>query len=299
MLEYAQYFQGNRILPIPELIKEVETKTLSFIIMDIKTRRLAGIRKETFEELLRAAGIPAKYFCRRSFATWDVLLPSEELVVKLAGNNVTSEHFRLQPEYMGYIRIKVTVCNVPIQLSGDVIAAYLTEYGDVQDVAKAKSTNGTAHGDHYFTMCLNRTGFQSIPHTIEYENQTMMMVVEGKKKKQCWNCKQLGYFSRTCPQKTTKPISSTSTTAITFSLEEDPKIENKDNPYKEEGWTQVIRGGKNKSAVKTQNPKPTQPTATIATIVTTTATKEKSSAAATTIQQQKRKSTTGKYGHSI
>ena len=85
-------------------------------------------------------------------------------------------------------KIKVTVCNVPIQLSADVIAAYLTEYGDVEDVIKAKLTSGTAHGDHYFTMCLNRTGFQSIPHTIEYENQTMMVVVEGRKP-QCWNCK--------------------------------------------------------------------------------------------------------------
>ena len=94
---------------------------------------------------------------------------------------------------MGQRRIKVTVCNVLIQLSEDVIAAYLTEYEDVEDVIKAKSTNETAHGDHYFTMCLNRTGFQSIPHTIEYENQKMMVVVEGKKP-QCWNCKQLGHF---------------------------------------------------------------------------------------------------------
>ena len=107
--KYAQYFQGNRILPIPELIKKVENKTLSFIITDIKTRRLAGIRKETLEELLRAAGIPAKYFCKRSFATWDVLLPSEELAVKLASKTITSKHFQLQPEYMGRRRIKVTV----------------------------------------------------------------------------------------------------------------------------------------------------------------------------------------------
>ena len=88
--KYAQFFQGNRILPIPELIKEVEPKTLSFILTDIKTRKLAGIKKETFEELLRVAGIPAKYVCRRSFATWDVLLLSEELAVNLASTNITA-----------------------------------------------------------------------------------------------------------------------------------------------------------------------------------------------------------------
>ena len=166
---------------------------------------MAGIRKETFEELLRAAGIPAKYFCRCSFATLDVLLPSEGLAVKLARNNITSKHFRLQPEYMERRWIKVTVSNVPIQISGDVIAAYLTECGDVEEVAKAKSTNGTAHGNHYLAMCLNRTGFQSIPHTIDYENQTMMVLVEGKKAPMP-ELQTAGTLSRTCPQKTTQPI---------------------------------------------------------------------------------------------
>ena len=192
------------------------------------------------------------------------------------------------------------MCNVPIQLSEDVIAAYLTEYGDVENVAKAKSTNGIAHGDHYFTMCLNRAGFQSIPRTIEYENQTMMVFVAGKKPR-CWNCKQLGPFSRICPQKTTKPISSTSTTtttttAITISPEEYPKTETGDNPNKEEGWTQGIRGNKKKSPSNTQNQKLTQEekqqnktsTVNIDTTATTTATKEKSSSAATTKVQQKK-----------
>ena len=111
--EYKKYFEGNRILPIPELVKEVKPKTISFVITDLKTRRLAGIRKETFEDLLKAAGIEAKYYCRRSFATWDVLLPSQDLAAKLAGESINSKHFRLQPEYMGRRRIRITVCNVP------------------------------------------------------------------------------------------------------------------------------------------------------------------------------------------
>ena len=162
-----------------------------------------------------------------------------------------------------------------------------------------------AQGDHYFTMYLNRTLFLSIPHTLEYENQTMMVVVEGKKP-QCWNCKQVEHFHRTCSQKTTKLISSTLTTTtattaiqttVTISPEEDPKPETGDNSYKEEGLSQVIRGGKKKSPLKTQNPKPTQekqqnktPTATITTIASTTAVKEKSSSSATrTVQQKKEK----------
>ena len=69
MGKYAPYFKNNEIPPIPELIEAVEPKTLFFVVTDLKTRRLAGIKKEAFEEVLRTVGIPCRYFCRRSFAT--------------------------------------------------------------------------------------------------------------------------------------------------------------------------------------------------------------------------------------
>ena len=200
--KYAQYFQGNRILPIPELVEAVQPNTLSLIVTDIRTRRLAGLKKETLKELLKAAGIPARYFCRRSFATWDALLPSQELATKLAGKSIiTSKYYRLHAEYMGKKQIKVTVWNVPIQLSGDVLAAFPCDFGDVENFSTIKSSSGTAHGDYSFTMCLNRGVFQAIPITLDYEDQVMMVVVEGRRS-QCWHCKQLGHFSRSCTQKT-------------------------------------------------------------------------------------------------
>ena len=261
--KYEKYFQGNRILPIPELVQEVQAKIISYVVTDLKTKRLAGIKKDTFEGLLKAADIPAKYYCRRSFATWDVLLPSEDLAAKLAGENVISKYFRLQPEYMGRRKIRITVCNVPIQLNEEVLAAYLVKHGEIEDITKAKSVNGTAHGDYIFTMCLDRGGFTAIPHIIEYEHQIMTVVVEGRKP-QCWNCKQLGHFSKSCPQKTTKTtpatttttetttntknttttIAATATTAATeVNKKETPKAKPGDSPNKEEGWTQVVKGG--------------------------------------------------------
>ncbi len=108
--KYAKYFKESEILPIPELVQAVKPKTISFVITDIKTRRLANVNKEKFEETLKSAGIPGKYICRRSFATWDVLLPTEELAKKLATNNINTKYFRLQPEYLGKRHIKVTVC---------------------------------------------------------------------------------------------------------------------------------------------------------------------------------------------
>ena len=105
--KYKQYFKDGEILPIPELVEAVEPKTLSFVVTDIKTKRLAGVGRETFEDLLKAANIPGKYFCCRSFATWDVLLPLEEAAKGLAGGGIATRFFRLQPECQGGRRVRV------------------------------------------------------------------------------------------------------------------------------------------------------------------------------------------------
>ena len=233
------------------MVEAVQPKTLSFIVTDLRTRTLVGIRKDTFEELLKAAGIPGRYFYRWSFTTWDVLLPSEELAVKLAVSIISSKFF--QPEYKSKRRIKVTMCNVPIQINGNVLAAYLSEYGGIEDVTTAKSTSGMAHSDYFVTMCLDRGGF---PHTIEYEDQVMIVVIEGRRP-QYWKCKQLGHFTRSCPQKTTKPTSTTTTvatiTAINPQSNQSSNPETGDHPAKEEGCTQVTWKGEKKFPNKISN----------------------------------------------
>ena len=129
------------------------------------------------------------------------------------------------------------MCNVPIQLNEEVLTAYLSGYGNIEEVVKAKSANGTAHGDYIFTMCLDRAGFIAIPHTLDCESQVMTVIVEGKKP-QCWNCEQLGHFSKSCPQKTTKTTTTTTTTTIaaatTVLTSESPKSETEDYPDEDE-----------------------------------------------------------------
>ena len=56
--KYAEYFKGNEILPIPKIVQKLEPRILSLIVTDIKTRRLVGLKKEGFEDLLRKAGVP-------------------------------------------------------------------------------------------------------------------------------------------------------------------------------------------------------------------------------------------------
>ena len=64
--KYAQYFKDNGILPIPEVSKVLEPRILSLFVSDLKTRRLTGLQKDKFEEILHTAGIQCQYFCRRS-----------------------------------------------------------------------------------------------------------------------------------------------------------------------------------------------------------------------------------------
>ena len=201
---------------------------------------------------------------------------------------------------MGRRRIKVTICNVPIQLNEEVLAAFLTILGDIENIEKCKSANGTAHGDYIFTMCLDRGGFTAIPHVLEYENQVMTVVVEGRKP-QCWNCKQLGHFSKSCPQKTTKTTPSTTTTATETTTtatiaataavaaavtsagkNETPKAKTGDSPDKEDGWTQVVKGGEEDSYQRINHHKTNKyfdckHIDTIATTTTNTATAKSSS----------------------
>ena len=73
--KYATYFKDGEISPIHELVQAVEPNTMSFEVTDLKTKRLAGLKKETFEDILKTANISGKYFCRRSFATWMCYFP--------------------------------------------------------------------------------------------------------------------------------------------------------------------------------------------------------------------------------
>ena len=70
------------------------------------------------------------------------------------------------------------MCKIPVQLNGDVLAAYLSAYGSVEEMAPVKAADGTAYADYHLNVCLNREGFQFIPHILHYKDQQMMVVVE-------------------------------------------------------------------------------------------------------------------------
>ena len=143
--KFAEYFKGNEILPIPEILEKLEPRIVSLVVTDIKTRRLVGLKKEGFEDLIRKADVPCQYFCRRSFATWDALLPSSKQAAMVASSNIMTKFSRRQPEYLGTRRIRVTVCNVLALVTGEVLATFLSAYGRVEEINLLRSAAGTAY----------------------------------------------------------------------------------------------------------------------------------------------------------
>ena len=237
---FAKYFRGNEILPIPEIADKIAPRVLSLVVSDLKTKRLVGLTKEVFEELIRKAGIPCQYFCRKSFATWDVLLPTEKQAAKVAESDVITKNFRLQPGYKGTCRLRVTVCNVPAIITGEVLVAYLSAYGHVEEFNLLRSPAGTAYGDYAFRLCLTRDGFKAIPETLICGDRQMMVMVEGRRPR-CWGCKQIGHIAKFCPQRPeNKEKASTSTTTTTkdAAAKGPGQVQPQNN---QEGWTEVTK----------------------------------------------------------
>ncbi len=67
------------------------------------------------------------------------------------------------------------MCNVPIGLNGYVLAAFLSDYGDVKKVLPVRPVARKAHVDYILNICLKKEGFQAIPHIIAYEDQNLMV----------------------------------------------------------------------------------------------------------------------------
>ena len=43
--KYADYFKGNKILPIPEILQKLEPRIVSLVVTDLKSRQLVGLKK--------------------------------------------------------------------------------------------------------------------------------------------------------------------------------------------------------------------------------------------------------------
>ena len=136
------------------------------MVTDQRTKRLAGLKKETLKEILKLKTSQVNIFTEGALLLGIFCFPQRKQQ-KLASCNTTTRFFRLQPEYRGKRRIKVIVCNVWMQMSGDVLTAYLSIYGGVEQITQITSNSRMAYVDYAFIMCLDRRGFNNTPHIIK------------------------------------------------------------------------------------------------------------------------------------
>lgn len=94
----------------------MDTKTISLLMTDVKTRKLIGVNREIMEETLRIFNISAKVLLvRRSNAMWDILLPTEDAAAKsLAWDIFTTKSLRLQT---GCREMKVALNGAPLYIT--------------------------------------------------------------------------------------------------------------------------------------------------------------------------------------
>lgn len=111
--KYEEYVMGTDFITIPEALNAVMTRKISLLTSEVKSRKLIGVSREMMEEALKTLNVAPRMLARRSNALWDILLADEEEAKKLAGSILMTKNVRMQTEYMGTRKTRVTVHGVP------------------------------------------------------------------------------------------------------------------------------------------------------------------------------------------
>lgn len=119
------------------------------------------------EEALKSLKIAPKLLARVSRAKWEILLGSEEEAKSLAGNTLTTRSLRLQTEYLGTRKTKITVHGVPADISDDRMGSFFSKFGQVEEVSAIMGKTGIATGDMVLQVILNRPAFECIPNLLK------------------------------------------------------------------------------------------------------------------------------------
>lgn len=149
--KYDSYIKGSELLTIPEAVHAVKTKTIYLLTADVGIRKLIGVSRETMEEALKSLKISPKILTRCTNALWDILLATEEETKKLAGSNLATKSVRLQTEYLGMMRTKVTVHGVPVHIIGDRLGAFFFTVWRYGRSLGNNKQNGDCHWGFYLS----------------------------------------------------------------------------------------------------------------------------------------------------
>lgn len=116
-----------------------------------------------------------------SNAIWDLLLGTEEDAKRIAGSVLSTAAVRLQTEYMGTWRTKITVHGVPVDICEDRLGDIFSKYGQVEEVSAITTKSGIATGDVMLHVTLARQTFGKVPNILMGRKKRMLVVVERRR----------------------------------------------------------------------------------------------------------------------
>lgn len=82
---------------------------------------------------------------------WGILLATEDaalalaLALALAGSILTAKLVKLQAEYLGTRKTKMTLHGVPLYISDNYLGFFFAKFGEVSSVSSIKSKAGNRH----------------------------------------------------------------------------------------------------------------------------------------------------------
>lgn len=85
------------------------------------------------EEVLKSLYAARNVLARRSNGIWEILLSSEQEAKQLAESILMAKSERLQTEYMGTRKTRLTVHSVPVDINEDRMGAFFTKNGQVNE----------------------------------------------------------------------------------------------------------------------------------------------------------------------
>lgn len=154
------------MLPLLLILETTNTKAISLLTMDVKTRRLIGVNWETLEEALKSLNIWAKVLVTISNAMLDVLLVIEYAPKSLTGSILTTKLVNMETEYMRTKKTKVILYGVPLYISEDLLGHFFAKFGEFADVSSIRSKTGIATGDVEIMVTLTGKVFIEIPSVL-------------------------------------------------------------------------------------------------------------------------------------
>ena len=230
--KYAQYFQGNIILPLPEIATVLEPWILSLVITDLKTR---GSKKTR----LKNSSLQLAFYANISV---DAVLQYEM--------SCCQQRSRL-PKLQGAISWQNSSCsNQNTWEPGESRSQFVMSRRSLKGKSWLHSSAPMAALRMYHNCSLLNgqvmvtmgsrfvwLGKTSKPSQIPY------LAGGGKgRRPHCWNCKQTGRIVQTCLQKNTKTTDTTREGPLKEAMIEatNPAPEPENPSISENGWTQVI-----------------------------------------------------------